>query len=244
MPLTCATRPQSGSSSHKVNSLHINNENCFNYVRLNALFSSSTANGTEFTVWGVVILVTLTSNITEGKGLTSNFILRFLHQRNDNVLIPGRTLYPSTFVTGDGRTVASFPENNTANYENNADHFMLIARPSGRDFNILWQLHFETSSHWQTTSEDILLKTMQRKLVSTIMERKLKIFSSVERCDLHSLIRVSDWAVDWIVSIFILGTIFYVCFLLLFGRKWNWKGIRGHDWVRLVYSIHSKIKLF
>jgi len=36
----------------------------------------------------------------------------------------------------EGRAVASFPQNNTKNYENNADHFMLISRPSGRDFHL------------------------------------------------------------------------------------------------------------
>jgi len=81
-------------------------------------------------------LATLTTNNTDGKGLASSFILRFLHKRNDKVLIPGRVLYPSTFVTGEGRVVASFPENNAANYSNNADHFMIISRPSGRDFNL------------------------------------------------------------------------------------------------------------
>jgi len=100
------------------------------------LFSSSTANGTEFTVSGVVILVTLTTNTMDGKGVASSFILRFLHRRNDKVLIPGRVLYPSTFVTGEGRVVASFLENNAANYSNKADHFMIISRPSGLDFNL------------------------------------------------------------------------------------------------------------
>jgi len=37
-------------------------------------------------------------------------------------------------VTGEGRVVASFPENNAANYSNHANHFMIISRPSGRDF--------------------------------------------------------------------------------------------------------------
>jgi len=108
-------------------------------IQLNfLLFSSSTANGTEFAVSGVVILVTLTSNNTNDNdiGLASRFILMFLHKRNDSILIPGRVLYPSTFVTGDGRAVASFPENNTANYSNHANHFMIISRPSGRDFNL------------------------------------------------------------------------------------------------------------
>jgi len=36
----------------------------------------------------------------------------------------------------EGRAVASFPEKNAKNYSNNADHFMLIARPSGRDLNL------------------------------------------------------------------------------------------------------------
>jgi len=102
----------------------------------NFLFSSSTANGMEFTVSGVVVLVTLTSNNTDVKTLGSSFILRFLHKRNDKVLIPGRVLYPSTFVTGEGRAEAAFPENNAANYSDNANHFMIISRPSGRDSNL------------------------------------------------------------------------------------------------------------
>jgi len=106
------------------------------FISLNVLFSSSTANGTEFTVSGVVILVTLTTNITDGKELASSFLLTFLHRRNDKVLIPGRVLYPSTFVTGEGRVVAAFPENNAANYSNKADHFMIISRPSGRDLKL------------------------------------------------------------------------------------------------------------
>jgi len=109
----------------------------FDNLPLNLLlFSSSTANGTEFTVSGVVVLVSLTSNNTDGRGLASSFILRFLHKRNDKVLIPGRVLYPSTFVTGERRVVAAFPENNAANYSNNANHFMIISRPNGRDFNL------------------------------------------------------------------------------------------------------------
>jgi len=39
-------------------------------------------------------------------------------------------------VTGEGSTVASFPENNSVNYSNNANHFMLFSRPSGRDFKM------------------------------------------------------------------------------------------------------------
>jgi len=111
------------------------------------LVSSSTANGTEFTVVGVVILVTLTSNNTVGKGSVSSFVLKFLHKRNDNVLIPGRVLYRSTFVTGEGRTVASFPEKNSQNYTNNANHFMLISRPSGRNFNLTGT--FEDIEPWK-----------------------------------------------------------------------------------------------
>jgi len=99
-------------------------------------FSASTANGTEFTVSGVVILVTLTSNNADSKGLASSFILTFIHEKNDLFLIPGRILQPSTFVTGEGRVVASFPEKNQESYENNADHFMLISRPSERDFEL------------------------------------------------------------------------------------------------------------
>jgi len=61
----------------------------------------------EFKVSGVVILVTLTSNDNNanGKGgLVSSFALRFIRKQNDNVLIliPGRVLYPSTFVMGEG----------------------------------------------------------------------------------------------------------------------------------------------
>jgi len=104
--------------------------------QISILFSSSTANGMEFTVSGVVILVTLTSTNTYGKGLTSSFALRFIRTRNDFVLIPGTILYPSSFVAAEGPAKASFPENNAKDYENNANHFMLISRPSGRDFNI------------------------------------------------------------------------------------------------------------
>jgi len=38
-------------------------------------------------------------------------------------------------VTEEGPAVASFPEKNAMNYSNDADHFMLISRPSGRDFS-------------------------------------------------------------------------------------------------------------
>jgi len=37
---------------------------------------------------------------------------------------------------GEGQQIASFPENNAVNYENNANHFTLVFRPSGRDFNL------------------------------------------------------------------------------------------------------------
>jgi len=104
---------------------------------ISVIFSSSTANGTEFTVPGVVILVMLTNpNTDDGKESASSFALRFLHKQNDKVLIPGRILYPSTFVTGEGRAVASFPLNNAVKYENNANHFMLISRASGRDLKV------------------------------------------------------------------------------------------------------------
>jgi len=100
------------------------------------LFSSSTATGTEFTVSGVVILVTMTGNKTEETGLDSRFALRFLRSQNDFVFPPERILYPTSFVTGEGHQTLSFPENNAVDYENNANHLMIISRGSGRDFNI------------------------------------------------------------------------------------------------------------
>jgi len=104
-------------------------------LNLCLISSSSTATGTEFTVSGVVILVTMSSNNTDnGKGIASSFTLRFLHKRNDTIFPPGRLLYPSTLVTEEEPAVVSFPENNAVNYSNNANHFMLISRPSGRDF--------------------------------------------------------------------------------------------------------------
>jgi len=98
--------------------------------------SSNTANGTEFTVYGVVILVTLINNNKDGERLASSFALSFLRKPNEFILIPGRILHQSTFVTEEGRAVASFPQNNVNNYKNNANHFLLISRPSGRDFNL------------------------------------------------------------------------------------------------------------
>jgi len=98
-------------------------------------FSSSTGNGTEFTVSGVVILITMTkSNIDDD--WSSGFELEFTCYQNESVLSPGRFVYPTTFVTGDGPTVASFPEKNAQNYSNNANHLMVISRASGQDFNL------------------------------------------------------------------------------------------------------------
>jgi len=100
-------------------------------------FSSLTAVGTEFTVSGVVILVTMTCNsIHTGTGVNSRFGLRFLRSQNNTVLPPERNLYPTTFVTDEGRHVASFPHDIGVNYTNDANHLMLISRPSGRTFNL------------------------------------------------------------------------------------------------------------
>jgi len=90
--------------------------------------------GTEFTVSGVVILVTMTC--TSDAGSTSSFAMRILRSRNDTAFPPVRILYPTSFVTGEGRQIASFPENNTVNYENNANHLMVISRESGAHFNL------------------------------------------------------------------------------------------------------------
>jgi len=98
------------------------------------LFSSSTATGTELTVSGAVVLVTMTSSMDTT--LASSFTLRFLHSQDDRVFPPKRTLYPSSFVTEDGLRVASFPKNNTKDYLKNLDNFLLISRDSGRDFDL------------------------------------------------------------------------------------------------------------
>jgi len=63
-------------------------------------------------------------------------VFKFLRSRNDTVFPPGRTLYPSSFVTGEGRQVVSFPQGNAVDYKNNANHFLLISRPSEREFNL------------------------------------------------------------------------------------------------------------
>jgi len=84
-------------------------------------------------VSGVIILVTMSNNDTRW---TSSFTLRFFRTRNDTVLPLDTTIYPSSFVTGEGRQVASFPENNVVDYDKYANHLMLISRPSGRDFNL------------------------------------------------------------------------------------------------------------
>jgi len=89
--------------------------------------------GTEFTVSGVVILVTMT---TYDNRLASRFALRFFRSQNNEIFPPRKTLYPSTFVTGEGRQVTSFPENMAVNYTNDAMHFMLISRPIGREFSL------------------------------------------------------------------------------------------------------------
>jgi len=39
-------------------------------------------------------------------------------------------------VTGDGRQVVLFSQDNAVDYENNANHFMLISHPSEREFNL------------------------------------------------------------------------------------------------------------
>jgi len=137
-----------------------------NLLLFNAIqSSSSTANGTEFKVSGVVILVTLTSNNNaDVKGLPSSFALSFLKYLTSSV--PGRVLYPSTFVMGEGPMVASFPENNTVNYENNADHFMLIARPSGRPFN-LTRIFYDTEA-----DKDII----QRWYIDDVVEKTRLVY--------------------------------------------------------------------
>jgi len=101
------------------------------------LVSSSTAPGTELTVSGVVILITMTSNKTDNRTESdSRFALRFYRTQNDTVFPPDRVLYPSSFVTGEERQIVSFTKNNVVDYENNANQFTLISRPSGRDFNL------------------------------------------------------------------------------------------------------------
>jgi len=110
------------------------------------IFSSSTAVGTEFTVSGVVILVTMTcNNIHTGTGAISSFRLRFFRSQNDTVVPPGRILYQTTLVVGEGRETASFPHGNAADYTNRANHFMLITRPSGRSF-ALSRTYLDTES--------------------------------------------------------------------------------------------------
>jgi len=96
-------------------------------------FSSSTGNGTEFTVSGVVILITTTTQSIDDDW-SSGFELKFIRYQNESVLSPGRFIYPSTFVTGP--TVASFPEKNAKNYSNDANHLMVISRANGHDFNL------------------------------------------------------------------------------------------------------------
>jgi len=100
------------------------------------LASSSTVTGTEFTVSGVVILITMTCNNTQVTEMNSSFALRFHRSRNYTVIPPVRTLQPSSFWMGEGREVASFPEGNAVDYKNTANHFMLISRPSGRNFDL------------------------------------------------------------------------------------------------------------
>jgi len=98
------------------------------------LSSSSTETGTAFSAYGVVALVTMSSNNTDNStGLRSSFALKF---QRDGVISSRKTLYPTTFVTGEGRQVASFPEKNTRNYSTNSCHLMVISRNSGQDFNL------------------------------------------------------------------------------------------------------------
>jgi len=106
-------------------------------LQITLLVSSSTATGTELTVSGVVILVTMTSNKTNNRTrLDSGFALKFLCTQNEKVLPPERVLYPTTFVTGEERQIASFPENSIWNYVSNANHLMVISREDGRDFHL------------------------------------------------------------------------------------------------------------
>jgi len=83
-------------------------------------------------------MVTMSNNKTDESATmtSSSFALRFLRLQNDVVTSPRTTFYPSTFVTGEDVEVASFPQDNAANYSDFAHHFMLISRPSGRDFNL------------------------------------------------------------------------------------------------------------
>jgi len=99
-------------------------------------------------VSGVVILVTLSSNNnsnnTDGgmELLASSFAMTFHCSQNSSVFSGRRKLYKSTFVTNDeGRQVVKGPEADAKEYSDNANHFMLISRESGRDFN-LWQSNF------------------------------------------------------------------------------------------------------
>jgi len=95
--------------------------------------SPSTATGREFTVSGVIILVTMSCIYSSG---TSSFALSFFRSQNKTVFPSGRTLYPSSIETGEGQRVVSFPANNAVDYKNNANHFMLISRASEREFDL------------------------------------------------------------------------------------------------------------
>jgi len=120
---------------------------------MNIFCSWSTPNGAEFTVSGVVILVTLSSdNRRAVNGLSTSFALSFLQKTiNKLVLIPGRYLYPSTIVTGEGKhgqhgqqgqqgeLSATFPQYNRR-YLNDSNHFMLISLASGKNFQFTQRL--------------------------------------------------------------------------------------------------------
>jgi len=88
-------------------------------------------------VSGVVVLVTMTMSSDDMKSTsTSSFAMRFVRSRNDTVFPSFQTLYHSSFVTGEGRQVASFPKNNAVDYKYNASHLMVISRTSGDEFNL------------------------------------------------------------------------------------------------------------
>jgi len=71
-------------------------------------------------VSGVVIVVTVSANNSDGTASASNLALRFFCTRNDTVFLPEKTFHSSTFVTGDGQQIALFPGNDAKVYYNSA----------------------------------------------------------------------------------------------------------------------------
>jgi len=85
-------------------------------------FSSSTSKGSEFTVPGVLILVTMSSSCKGGMGKPSRFSFNFIHTRDDTVFPPKRINALPKYFSGGGRTTDSVlsGEQNAVNYANNA----------------------------------------------------------------------------------------------------------------------------